>query len=120
MYATVALISLVFAVGVVFGTSFFHADRVRTASDAEHLHYGFPITWITQDQSTLTQAPNLPASVTMGSPFNNPTLFQFDDLLADIAIIGATLSVICLVCIGGIRTLRERVRSRRELYDAVV
>lgn len=115
----VAFISLVIALGVVFGTSFFHGDQVRTKADVRHTHYGFPIAWISQDQSALVQAPDRPTSITFGSPWHNPTNANVADLVADIAIIAAAPITLYWTAAGSARLLRRPRHPHHALADAV-
>jgi hypothetical protein len=103
-------ISFVIALGVVLGTAFLHGDRVSSGSDLKHLHYGFPVSWVSQDQSALVESPVTPVSIGMTGPWQNPTSFRLEDFLLDIAIIGAAPFGLYWVTVGIGASRRPRPR----------
>jgi hypothetical protein len=111
-------ISFVVALGVVLGSAFFHGDHVGSRSDVRHLQYGFPISWITQDQSTFVQPPSRPTTIGFGSPWHNPTGFSSSDFLLDMAIVGAAPFALFWVVVGGARVARRQRRAPAGLHSA--
>jgi hypothetical protein len=111
-------ISFVIALGVVLGTTFFHGDRVSNRAEVKHLGYGFPISWITQNQSDFVQTPRPPTTIGMGSPWHNPTSASGPDFLLDMAIVGAAPFSLYWIVVGSVDLSRRRRRAPRRLLTA--
>jgi hypothetical protein len=111
-------ISFVIALGVVLGTAFFHGDRVSSRAEVTHLEYGFPISWITQDQSTFVQPPYPSTTIGVGSPWHNPTGFSLGAFLLDIVIVGAAPFGLSWVVAGGARIAGRQRRPRSGLQTS--
>jgi hypothetical protein len=121
----VELIQLVFictvlSLAAIIGTTFFHADHATTRSDTRHLSYGFPLTWVTQDQSTFVQQPDLPASTTLGSPWHNPTSTSVGRLMEDFLILGAVPATGWGLLVSGGWLIRRRKTPSPKRHLTVV
>jgi hypothetical protein len=107
----IVVISSIVAVGIIAATTFFMTTHVATARDARHLEYGFPFTWVTQDQSEFLQKPSLPSDQSMASPLENPTDADPADLAYDFLILGFGPPALLAAGAGLIR-LARRPRGR--------
>jgi hypothetical protein len=105
----IVLSAMVLNLAAFAWTMFGQRDHVANLHDVRTTQYGFPLTWITQDQSVFVQKPSWPTNATLASPLENPSDINRDILLLDIAIVGAAPTAAYLVVS---RTRRVTRRSK--------
>jgi hypothetical protein len=95
------------AVPVVAGLMVTDRAQVTSHTQLHHAQLGRPVSWITQDASTLS--PPMPYAVGLLSPWENPTDAHWWAFLVDIAIVWAAGMVVLGPLVwSGQRLARDR------------
>ncbi len=96
-----ALSALVLAVAatvaMTVAVTLFDPDTVSSPAELDSVEIGFPLDWLSQDQ-TVNEIARFPARVTAAGPLQEwPTSIETGRLLADLAVTGAALAAILLI-----------------------
>ena len=93
------------AVVVAFLVALIDRATVTTHSGLGRVMFGYPLGWLTQDQTTLD--PSFPVRLSPASPWENPTSVVVVPLLIDV------LGVFALLLVGWLvgRSLLRRIRA---------
>jgi hypothetical protein len=94
MLAMAIPLSLIAAVVIVLATAYEDTTTAHNHADLKRLRYGFPVAWVTQDQTAYSPPRSYyPESVRFDNPMENPTTVSPTRFAGDIAALSATLLV---------------------------
>lgn len=76
------------------------------------MELGLPLTWVQQDQSSL-DPPGYPWTGQLLSPWEHPVSVSWTALAVDIAVMAASLALVAVPLLRGVRILRGISWTRR-------
>jgi hypothetical protein len=103
------LSALLIASVIVLVVTLNQSTSVSSVSEQAALDFGWPLAWITQDQTAF--APPMPHVASLASPLEHP--FDIDELMLGLDVVLVWLA--CLAVLQGGRRLVRRLRRDRAL-----